>query len=226
MSTETASYIRLVHGYFSRPDYFKADVEKGTIRTPTGTRMCALTDDFLLGFRTALMFECGKAGDRVFKKCGFRWGTAFIERFDRELSEHYGVPARDMSAGLMERALDEAFRYHGWGKLDIDLDEYDSGFVQVRIGDSVMPAVTGDSEKPSDWLMAGFLAAVFSFYGDAELDCIQTDCPSRGADASRFIVGLPVRLAPAAKWIPDRLTHAAILNRLKLAANAQEHVRG
>jgi len=218
MSTETASYIRLVNGYFSRPDYFAADVEKGTISTPTGTRICALTDDFLLGFRSALMFECGKAGDRVFKKCGFRWGTAFIERFDRELSEHYGVPARDMSAGLMERALDEAFRYHGWGKFDIDMSEYEQGFVQVRIGDSVMPAVVGASDKPTDWLMAGFLAAVFSYYGDTELDCIQTDCPSRGADASRFIVGLADRLAPAVKWTADKLPHAAIVNRLKLAA--------
>jgi uncharacterized protein len=215
MSTETASYIRLLNGYFSRPDYFQADVEKGTIRTPTGTRMCALTDDFLLGFRSALVYECGKAGDKVFKRCGFRWGTTFIQRFDRELSEHYGVPARDMSTGLIERALDEAFRYHGWGKLEIDLSDYDHGFVQLKVTDSVMPAVIGPAERPSDALMAGFFAAVFTYYSDTELDCHQTDCPSRGAEASRFVVGLAGRIAPVTKLLADKLSHNVIMNRLK-----------
>jgi uncharacterized protein len=215
MSTETASYIRMLNGYYSRPDFFKADVEKGTIRTPTGTRMCALTDDFLLGFRSALIFECGKAGDRVFKRCGFRWGQTFIQRFDRELSEYYGVPARDMSTGLIERALDEAFRYHGWGKLEIDLSDYDFGFVQISVSDSVMPAVIGTSERPTDALMAGFFAAIFTYYSDTELDCIQTECPSRGALASRFVVGLADRIAPTTKFVADKLTHTVIMNRLK-----------
>ncbi|MGL6074576.1 MAG: V4R domain-containing protein [Fimbriiglobus sp.] len=215
MSTETASYIRLLNGYFSRPDYFHADVEKGTIRTPAGTRMCTLSDDFLLGFRSALIFECGKAGDRVFKRCGFRWGQAFIQRFDREISEHYGVPARDMSTGLIERALDEAFRYHGWGKLTIDLSDYDHGYVQIAVHDSVMPAVIGNAERPTDALMAGFFAAVFTYYADTELDCIQTECPSRGASASRFVVGLADRIAPATKYVADKLGHTVIMNRLK-----------
>ena len=65
MTQETASYVRLVSGYYSRPDYCAADVDKGTIRTPTGARVCALTDDFLRGFRAAVQFECGKATDRV-----------------------------------------------------------------------------------------------------------------------------------------------------------------
>ena len=215
MTPETASYVRLVSGYCSRPDYFTADVANGTIRTPTGTRVCALTDDFLRGFRAAVQFECGKATDRVYKRCGFRWGTSFVERFDREMTESFGVPAREVSAGLVERALDEAFRAHGYGKLAVDYAEYDHGFVQVTLTDSVMPAVVGRADKPSDALMCGFFAAVFGFYANAELDCAQTQCPSRGAESSRFLVGLAARLVPVPKLVADNLSHAAILTRLK-----------
>ena len=215
MTQETASYVRLVNGYYTRPDYFAADVAKGTIRTPSGTRICALTDDFLRGFRAAVQFECGKATDRVYKKCGFRWGTSFVERFDREMTEYFGVPAREMSAGLMERTVDEAFRAHGYGHLSLDYAEYDRGFVQVTLADSVMPAVMGRTDKPSDALMCGFFSAVFGFYASTELDCVQTECPSRGADASRFLVGLAGRLAGVPKMVADNLSHATILNRLK-----------
>jgi len=223
MTQETASYVRLVSGHYSRPDYFAADVAKGTIRTPSGTRICALTDDFLRGFRAAVQFECGKATDRVYKRCGFRWGTSFVERFDREMTEYFGVPARDMSAGLVERTLDEAFRAHGYGKLAVDYAEYDRGFLQVTLTDSVMPAVMGRADKPTDALMCGFLAAVFGFYASAELDCVQTECPSRGADASRFLIGLAARLAPVPKLVADNLPHAAILTRLKATADGEAH---
>jgi predicted hydrocarbon binding protein len=212
-----ASYVRLLNGYFSRADYFQADVEKGTIRTPTGTRICTLTDDFLLGFRTAVQFECGKATDRVFKACGKRWGRSFVERFDRELTEHYGVPLSDVSTGLVERCLGEAFRYYGWGNLTIDLAEYDAGLVSVEVADPMMPAVVGTADKPSDALFAGFFAAVFGYFAKTDLDCQQTDCPTRGADRGRFVVGLPDRLKSVPKWVAEKLSHATVIRRLKAA---------
>jgi uncharacterized protein len=217
-TTETASYVRYLTGYFSQPNYFQADPGLGTIRTPTGTRICALTDDFLRGFRSAVQFECGKATDRVFKKCGQRWGLAFIQRFDRELSQHYGVPLRDVSAGIVQKCLDEALRYHGWGKLTIDLTTYDQGVVQLIVHDPVMPEILGRSDKPTDSLMSGFFAAVFSHYAMQELDCQQTDCPSRGADASRFVVGLSERLQQVPNMVADNLSHSSIVRRLTTVA--------
>jgi uncharacterized protein len=217
--TVAASYVRLLNGFFSRSDYFKADVEKGTIRTPTGTRICALTDDFLLGFRSAVQFECGKATERVFKACGKKWGKSFVERFDRELTDHYGVPLQDVSTGLVERCLSEAFRYYGWGKLTIDLSEYDSGLVSLEVMDPVMPGVVGSAEKPSDSLFAGFFATVFSYFAKTELDCQQTDCPTRGADCSRFVVSLPERLKDVPKWVNEKLAHATVVRRLKNATS-------
>lgn len=217
-TTETASYVRYLTGYYSQPDFFHADPGLGTIRTPTGTRICALTDDFLRGFRSAVQFECGKATDRVFKKCGLRWGNAFVQRFDRELSQYYGVPLRDVSAGIVQKCLDEAMRYHGWGKLSMDLSTYDQGIVQLTLEDSVMPEVLGHTDKPSDSLIAGFFAAVFSYYAMQELDCQQTDCPSRGANASRFVVGLPDRLSGVPQMVAEKLSHQTIVRRLTQAS--------
>lgn len=217
MTATATSYVRFMNGYYSRSDYFRADVEKGTIRTPTGTRICTLTDDFLRGFRSAVQFECGKATDRVFKSCGKRWGTSFVERFDRELTEHFGVPLQDMSAGIVERCLDEAFRYHGWGTVSIDLRDYDSGFVTIETRDSAMPAIVGTSDKPSDALFTGFFAAIVSHYAKLELDSIQTECPSRGNETSKFVVGLADRLKDVPAWVKDRIPHATILRRLTTA---------
>lgn len=212
-----SSYVRVLGGYYSRPDYFQHDVAKGTIRTVAGTRMCALTDDFLRGFRGAVRYECGKASDRVFKKCGIRWGNSFAARFDREISDHYGVPTRELSAGIVQTCLDEAFRQHGWGSITVDLSDYDHGLVTIVIRDSVMPAVVGSSDKPSDALMSGFLQAIFTHYAGTDLECHQTDCPSRGSDASRFLLGHPDRLKPVPGWVADQLSHAAIVSRLRRA---------
>lgn len=215
----TASYVRVLDGYYARPGYFTTDLARGMIRTPTGARICVVTEDFLRGFRAAVRFECGKATDRVFKKCGVRWGAAFAARFERELSDHFGVPAKELSAGLVQNCLDEAFRHHGWGRVVLDLTAYDWGVVQVTVHDPVMAAVVGQSDRPADSLTAGFLAGVFGYFAGTELDCQQTECPTRGAAAARFVVGGPVRLKPVPGWVADGTPHAAVVARLRRAAD-------
>ncbi len=222
MSTISASYVRLLSGFYTRPDYFKANVEKGTIRTPSGVRTCALTDDFLNGFKAAVEYECGKASDRVFKSCGRKWGKTFVDRFDRELTDFYGVPLRELSTGIVESCLDEAFRAHGWGSVKFDYNHRDRGFVLATITDSMMPALAQKSGKPADALMAGFLAAIFSFYGCVELDCQQTQCQSHGASASVFILGLADRLKEVPKWVKDGTPHRAIIRRLTTTESTSE----
>jgi hypothetical protein len=214
MSTISASYVRLLNGFYTRPDYFKANVEKGTIRTPNGVRTCALTDDFLNGFLAAVQYECGKASDRVFKSCGRKWGKTFVERFDQEMTEFYGVPLRELSTGIVENSLDEAFRAHGWGSLALDYSIRSHGFLAATITDSVMPAITPNASKPSDALMAGFLSAILGHYSCIELECHQTECTSRGGAASVFVIGLADRLKDVPKWVKDNTPHRTIIRRL------------
>jgi predicted hydrocarbon binding protein len=219
--TKTAEpQVRLRGNIYARPDYFLTDVTKGATRTPSGVRVCTLTSDFLLGFRDAVVYECGKSYRAVMKACGKRWGGTFVTRFDKELTAVYQTPTKELPAGVVHACLADAFNYHGWGKLSIDVSAAEDGFVQVSVTDPVFPSVVRESDRPVDHLMAGLLASVFSHLAGTTLDAVQTDCPTRGASASRFIIAAPERIAAAEGWIDAApadapLTHDAILRRLR-----------
>jgi predicted hydrocarbon binding protein len=211
--------LRLKGNVYARPDYFTTDVSKGVTRTPSGTRMCTLTSDFLLGFRDALVYECGGAFRSVMKSCGKRWGKTFIARFEKEMSAMYQTPLKELPTGVVHTCLADAFAYHGWGKLSLDLGLADSGLAVVTLSDSVMPSLVRESDRPVDHLMTGLLAAVFSHFAGSVLDCVQTECPTRGAQASRFILALPEAIARIESWIeaaPSEtpLSHEAIVQKL------------
>ena len=219
MSNAAEPQVRLKGNTYARPDYFTTDVSKGSTRTPTGTRICTLTSDFLLGFRDALVYECGGAFRGVMKSCGKRWGQTFASRFEKELMGLYQTPVKELPAGVVHACLADAFAYHGWGKLNIDLSAADQGILTVEITDSVMPGLIRESDRPVDLLMAGLLATVFTHFASAPLDCVQTDCPTRGAAASRFVVAAPERVVQIEAWIEAApadapLSHDAIVRRL------------
>jgi predicted hydrocarbon binding protein len=200
--------VRLKGNFYTRPDFFTTDVGKGVTHTPAGVRMCALTPDFLIGFRDAVIYESGKAYRRVMKQCGRRWGTQFIRRFEAEISAHYGTPLAQLSAGVVYTVLGDAFAAHGWGSLNIDLQHIESGLISIELRNSVLPSLVAESDRPVDLLMTGLLAAVFTHLAGQNLDCVQTDCPSQGADASRFIIGQPSRVQELEQWLTRALPHA------------------
>ena len=218
MSATAEPQVRLKGNLFARPDYFTTDVSKGATRTPTGTRVCALTSDFLLGFRDALVYECGGAFRSVMKSCGKRWGRTFVGRFEKELSVHYQTPLKELPAGVVHACLADAFSAHGWGRLAIDLSAADHGLILVSVTDSVMPGLVREADRPVDHILAGLLATIFGHFAGTPLDCLQTDCPTRGAAASRFVITAPERVAAVEEWLDAAPadappTHDAILRR-------------
>ena len=212
--------VRLKGNLYARPDYFSTDVSRGSTRTPTGTRICSLTSDFLLGFRDALIYECGKSFRPVMKTCGRRWGAAFVLRFEQELSAAYQVPMNDLPAGVVHACLDDAFNYHGWGRLSVDLSASDAGVIQAEVTDSIMPSLVHESDRPVDHLLSGLLAAIFSRFSGAELGCVQTDCVSTGAASSRFVITSTDRAAEIEAWLESgdgtgaTPSHDAVVRRL------------
>jgi len=209
--------VRFKGNLFARPDYFTTDVMLGATRTPSGSRVCALTSDFLLGFRDAVIYECGDAYRSVMKNCGRRWGKEFARRFDKEMAGFYQSAVKDLAAGVVHACLADAFAAHGWGTLSIDLSECEVGVLQATISNSVMPALVMESDRPSDHLMCGLLASLFTHFSGTELDAVQTECASCGASASRFLVGSPTRIAALAEWLETQEkspSHEVALNRL------------
>lgn len=182
-------------GNYYTDDYLSTDVKRGVTLNRAGTRLLALTNDFLIGLRTALNQECGEAADTVLKSCGRNWGTQFARKFERELSEFYHQPLSDFPLMMFEACLIEAFSRHGWGSIAIDLSHQDKGLLLIELDNAVYADLLGKSEAPVDTLMGGLLAGLFSYLSGQELDAVQSECKACGGKTSRFVLTLAARLA-------------------------------
>ena len=209
--------LRLKGNPYARPDYFRTDVAAGVTRTPAGLRVCTLPSEFLLGFRDALVYECGGAYRRVLKGAGKKWGTQFATRFAKDLFALYQTRVGELPAGLVDTCLADCFAANGYGALVIDRSPRTAGVVVVDLKDSVMPALVQEADRPVDAMMAGMLGAVFAHLAGQSLDAIQTECPTLGADQSRFLVAPATAVAAVEEWIdaaPTMPTHEAVLVRI------------
>ncbi len=212
--------VRLKGNLYAQPGYFRTDVAKGVTRTPSGQRICTLPSEFLLGFRDALIYECGKAYRKVMKAAGKKWGVQYAARFDKELNAAYQTRLRELPAGLVHTCLADSFTANGYGRLEIDMALCDFGVLVVDLHDSVMPSLVREADRPVDLLTAGMLGSVFSHLSGESLDAVQTECPSLGADRARFIIARTEAIAAAEEFI-DAMeampTHDAILDRVRQA---------
>lgn len=200
--------------FYAEGTYCHTDARRGVTRTRTGSRLCCLTTDFLLGFRRAVMDETGPAADTVFKSCGKKWGGFIAKRFDAEMTEFHGRPLRDLSLAKFQASLADLFSHHGWGVVTIDLTKHDQGLVLVTVHEPIFAAVSGKSDKPVDSLMAGILGGFFATVFEQDLDCVQTRCVAKGDKESVFVIGLTSRLAGIPAWQAAGKTHDQIVREL------------
>lgn len=200
--------------YYAEGLYCETDVSRGVTRTRSGTRICCLTTDFLIGFRRAVIDECGPAADLVFKSCGRKWGGFAARRFDREMTEHYNTPLRDLTMAQFQAALTDMFSHHGWGLVKLDLSRHEQGLVVVTVHDPLFAAFVDKAELPIESLTAGVLAGFFTTVFEQDLDCVQTSCKARGDRESRFLIGLTSRLAGVANMLTSGKTHDQIVKEL------------
>lgn len=219
---ENETNIRFKGTYYARPDYFNTDVAKGVTRTPQGTRICAVADDFLMGFRTAIIYECGPAARLVLKTAGKRWGDKFITRMEQELTAYYGSPFRELHAALVDQILHEAFNYHGYGWLTIHRH---AAYIEIEVDNAVLPSLVQFTERPVDDMMTGLFGAVFSHLLGRTYEAIQTECLSTAGEKTRFLVAAADIIAPLEEWAEQQNpypNHDLLLARLKAALAVQE----
>jgi predicted hydrocarbon binding protein len=215
MTAETATPDALAGGnFYAEGMYCHTDVRRGVTRTRTGTRLVALTSDFLAGFRRAVVDECGPAADTVFRSCGRKWGGFLASRFDADMTQFHGRPVRELSMAKLQACVADLFSHHGWGRVELDLGRHEQGLVVVTISDPVFASLTGPSDRPVEALTAGVLAGFFSALFGQDLDCAQTGCKARGEPAARFVVGLAPRLAGVRGWVEGGKTHDQVVAEL------------
>ncbi len=209
--------LRFKGNFFADPEFFRTDVTKGVTKTPTGCRIITLPSEFLIGFRDALIYECGGSYRQIMKSTGRRWGTQFAKRLERELSSFYQTPFKELPEPIIRTCLAEAFRAHGYGHLSFATVLEHAEFVLAEVRNPLLPALIRESDRTSDLLMAGMLGAVLAHLTGKPLDAVQTECPSLGADRSRFLIGPGSVVAELEEWINEASqmpSHKAILRHL------------
>ena len=196
-------------------DYLETDVRSGVTTNRAGTRLLALSSDFLLGLHQALSTECGEAASTVFRTCGRTWGRQFGVKFERELTQFYGRPMREFPVALFEACLKEAFSRHGWGRVEIDYGHHEHGFIIVDLPDCIYADLLGKQATEGDPLMAGLLAGLFSHLSCQNLDAVQTMSKTRGETNNRFLLTLPSRVQSAQRLLEQGKKHDEIVTALE-----------
>lgn len=93
----------------------------------------------------------------------------------------------------------DAFAAYGYGRLHYYATDF-ANFWNVELSNSIFPALVNESDRPVDLLICGLIAALFSHLYSQTMDSLQTECPSMGAECSRFIVGPAPCIAELEAW--------------------------
>lgn len=201
--------------YFLRSNYLKGSAFEGTIHTAHGDRMIVLPEELIQGLHRAVAFETGRALPIIMYACGKRWGQRVIRRWEEGWRRSYQERMDAADFEVVHAWLDSAFRFHGWGALELDFTLAEEGAVQFYVTDSVFARLLKDLEEPivSD-IFAGLFAALSSWLTGRELECLQVECEKSGAPRSRFVVTTPERVEAARALRMDNASSEQLLQKL------------
>jgi len=214
--------MKLKGNYFGA-DYLNADVKAGVLKNRSGTRLLALNEDFLLGFRRALLEETGQAHHAVFETCGKTWGENMARRFEKELGLYYEAQFHEMPMSMFSLLFKDFWSRHGWGELTINWEEgFAKGIFEVKIlnpafssifaKDESIDEADGTGGRFHDDVFTGVLKAFFSRFANRELNCYQTGAGEEaGLLVSYFVVGVAERLHKVPDMVSAQKSHAEIL---------------
>jgi uncharacterized protein len=188
------------------------DLVGGVIWNPAKTRVIILSTDLLTGVYNALQEEAGIAWKLILKNCGTIWGERVAKRLDRECGVLLEGKLGDLPLGDYLRFMTNYFVFHGWGTLELDITHaQESGVVEATLKDSIWAGIVRDPESMADPMIAGILASMVSHLSGQKLDCVQTACVTKGAEASRFIITAEERLREAEARIAAGDSHETVL---------------
>ena len=212
--TELIAESKLTGNYFAPQTYVRGDFESGLIENRQGSRLLAVPDTLLRGLYLGLNSELGSASGAVLYNCGCKWGKNFFRRFSEEVSSYYEKPLVELETIELIECLKQCWQAHGWGLLEANFDDYQQGFLTIRVTHSAFAGEIVDPQQPSCFLEAGLLSAFFSELSAVNLHCVQTECESLGASSNLFILGLAQRLKAAESMVAKGQTHTAIMQTL------------
>lgn len=205
---------QLPGNYFAFSSYVRGDLELGLLENRRGDRILALPDTLVRAIYKGLEQETGQAARLVLFNCGRWWGKHFYVRFCEEIAEYYHQPLGSMEMIQFTQCLQQCWKTHGWGTLEIDGAYSRQGFLLIKTSHSPFSQAAPEWKRPVCYLEAGLFSTFFSQLTGRDLHCVQTSCQSLGADYNRFIVGLSDRLKTAEAMVDENQDHDTILRQL------------
>ena len=212
--SDLATNQRIPTNYFATDVYVRSDLELGLLENRRNERLLAMPEPLLKAIYSGLDKETGQAARLVLYNCGRWWGKNFYARFSEEVSDYYETPLAQMKMLDFLQCLQQCWKTHGWGKLDLDRQHMGQGFLILKTWNAPFAAHTPQLGVPVCFLDAGVFSAFFSQLSGQDLYCVQTSCESLGAECNYFIVGLEKRLSPIEKLVEDGKSHDAIIENL------------
>ncbi len=200
---------------FRAEDYFSLDVRKGVIVNPIGSRMIAVPDQLMQGLEAGLLEETGSATPVILFSVGKWWGARYAKRHGAETKQFFGRELHEVPLAVYLQSLRRSWALMGLGRLELSFKYAEAGFVVADIQDTPYSAAIGKSDRPTDHLVAGVLAALISDISGRDLSCAEIACKSMGDASCRFVVGTTDRLAPVATWVKQRRSVNEILESLR-----------
>ncbi|MBK8262911.1 MAG: hypothetical protein IPK80_16435 [Nannocystis sp.] len=205
---------RLDLNYFTHPDFLSLDGRRGVLRSRGGTRMLAISDDFLRGFVAACEHEAGSAAPFILRRCGRFFGERLSRRFESELNTFAGCALRDRTMIEFDALLRDLWRGCGYGALDVDWARGERGFLPVRLEESPMQDI-GPSGHVGDDMFCGILEGFFATFCDGEMRCVQTGDRRLGdRDGTTFILAPFEAAKKIEAMVADKLPHRRIVEEL------------
>ena len=200
--------------YFTSPDYLHLAEASGVLQSRGGTRMRAVSEDFLPGFLSACEQEAGKAAPVILRSCGSFLGGHLARRFASELSRYAGISLRDRSMLELEGLLEDLWNGCGYGTLSIDWAKSSAGIIPVRLENSPMQDI-GPQGHSSDDLFCGVFEGFIGYFAESGLRCIQTgDLRLGDKEGTTFILGFEDGIKRIQSLLAEKQTHSRIVERL------------
>ncbi|MDX1977374.1 MAG: V4R domain-containing protein [Pseudanabaenaceae cyanobacterium bins.68] len=211
---ELLSQPNLAANYFSYDTYLRGDLEIGILENRRGDRLLAIPDTLLSALYAGVEKETGQASRLVLVNCGKWWGKNFYKRFLDAVTDYYQATLSEMDMATFLGCLQECWKTHGWGRIDLDATHQKRGFLMLKTTNSPYAKPLETATRPSCYVEAGILTAFFANLTSRDLEAVQISCESLGADCNRFVLGLSDRLRSVDTLIEEGLDWQAIMQRL------------
>lgn len=204
--------MKLKGDYFDE-NYISFDAGEGVIKNRAGTRLLALSEDFLKGFHKAVVEETGEAHHVVFETCGKIWGENLVKRFVKEMELYYETDFSALPMSMFSLLFKNFWKRHGWGELDIDWSKgYESGVFELTVTNPAFSTIFVSEDDLNDDIFAGVLSSFFGHFAGQKLECVQTSEEQvDGIKLSRFILSVADRLDRVPDMVMSKKTHSEIL---------------